>query len=98
MVLTGLLVLLSNLGGENFLLETPFAILTTAITMFVLLRFGMLALTVAVFTNALLVAFPITLDLSRWYAPNSLLMFTVLLALLLYGLRTALGNRPFLLE
>jgi serine/threonine-protein kinase len=97
-LLTGLLVLISNLGGENFLLETPFAILTTAITMFVLLRFGMLALTVAVFTSGLLTYFPVTLDLSKWYATNSLLMFAVLVALLLYGLRTALGNRPLLPE
>ena len=58
----------------------------------------MLALAVAVFTDALLTAFPITLDLSKWYAPNSLFMFSVLLALLLYGLRAALGNRPMLVE
>jgi len=89
-------VLLTNFGGENVLLETPFAVLTTAIMMFTLLRFGILALAVEVFASNLLCYFPITLDLSRWYAPNSLLMFAVIVALLLYGLRTALGNRPLL--
>ena len=97
-VTTGILLLLTNLGGENFQVETPFAILTTIVLMFVLLRLGILALAVAVFAMTLLVAYPITLDLSHWYAPQSLFMFAVLLALALYGLRVASGNRPLLAE
>ena len=66
--------------------------------MFALLRFGILALAVVFFTSDLLTAFPITVDLSKWYAPNSLFMLAVLFALLFYGLRAALGNRPLLPE
>ena len=84
------------MGGENFRLETPFAILTSVIIMVAILRFGILALAVTFFTSSLLTSFPITLDISRWYAPQSLLMFAVLIAMLAYGMRTALGNRPLL--
>lgn len=95
---TGFLVLLTSLGGENFALEAPFAILTTVVTMFVLLRFGILAVGITGFTASLLSAYPITLDLSKWYAPHSLFMFAVLLALLFYGLRVATGNKPLFAE
>ncbi len=97
-VTTGALALLVNLGAENFAVEGPFALLTTVITMFVLLRLGTLALAVAFVVAGLLNTFPITIDLSEWYAPHSLFMFAVLIALLFYGLRVALGNRPLLAE
>ncbi|MGB8886630.1 MAG: hypothetical protein WCC87_07890 [Candidatus Korobacteraceae bacterium] len=61
-----------------------------------MLRFGILALAVVVFIANLLVSFPLTIDFTKSYAPNSLFMFAVLFALLVYGLRTALGNRPLL--
>jgi len=95
-LLTGFLVLLTSMGGENLRLETPFAILSSVIIMFALLRFGILALAVTAFTSAVLTSFPITLDLSRWYAPQSFFMFAVIVAMLAYGIRTALGNRPLL--
>ena len=95
-LLSGLLVLLTFMGGENFLLETPFAVLNSVIIMFALLRFGILALAVTFFTISLLTSFPITLDLSLWYAPQALLMFAMLAVMLAYGMRTALGNQPLL--
>jgi D-ribulokinase len=61
-VATGILLLLTNLGAENFALEMPFAILTTAIMMFALLRLGMVALAVTVFTSTLLNSYPITMS------------------------------------
>jgi len=95
---TGIVVLLGNLGGENFAVEAPFVILITVTLMFVLLRFGMFAVAVTAFATSLLKNYPITLDLSKWYASPSLLMLAVLVALLLYGLRVASGNRPLLAE
>lgn len=97
-VVTGAILLLTNLGGENFLLETPFAILTTVVMMFALLRLGILALAVAIFTATLLEFSPITFNLSNWYAPHSFFTFAVLLGLLIYGLRVASGNKPLLAE
>jgi serine/threonine-protein kinase len=97
-IATAVVVLLVGLGGENFILETPFAIVSTIIMMFVLLRWGILALAVASFSNQLLTSYPVTLNLSLWFAPHSIFMFLVLLAMLLYGLRVATGNRPLLTE
>jgi len=90
---TAIMVLLVNLGGENFALEVPFVLLMTLVLMVALLRFGMLAVAVTIFTIQLLNSYPITLDLSKWYASHTLFMLAVLIALLGYGLRIATGNR-----
>ncbi len=95
---TGLLVLLVNLGGENFAVELPFVLLITVAVMVMALRFGIVAVAVTVFTMELLDSFPITLDLSKWYASHSLFMLAVLLAMLIYGFRVATGNKPLLIE
>jgi serine/threonine protein kinase len=97
-VVTGILLLLTNLGGENFALEFLPVLLMTSIMMFVLVRFGILAFTFMIFTEQLLVSCPITFDLSKWYAPHSVFMFGVLLAMLFYGVRLATGNKPLLVE
>lgn len=95
-LITGVVLLLTNLGGENFLLETPFVILGTVITMFVLLRFGILALAVSVFAADLLTSCPISFDFSQWYAPHTVFLACVLFAGLFYGVRVASGNKPLL--
>ena len=95
---TALVVLLVTLPGENFALEAPAVILTTAVTMFVLLRFGMFAAAVAIFSSTLVISYPITLDLSKWYAPHALFTLAVMLTMLFYGLRVATGNKPLLAE
>lgn len=97
-VATGLLVLLVNLGGENFAVELPFVLLITVAVMVMALRFGIVAVAVTVFTMELLDSFPITLDLSKWYASHSLFMLAVLLAMLIYGFRVATGNKPLLAD
>jgi len=94
-LVSGIILLLLNLGGENFGLETPAVILTTVVSLFVLLRFGILGCSVAFFVSQLLTAFPITLNFSAWYATHSLFMLAIVLALSFYGFRMALGNRPF---
>lgn len=95
---TGLLALLLNLGGENFAVELPFVLLMTVAIMFMAVRFGIVAVAVTIFTMELLDSFPITLDLSKWYASHSLFMLAVLLTMLFYGLRVGTGSRPLLLE
>jgi hypothetical protein len=97
-VATGIILLLTNLGGENFALETPFTLLETAILVFVVLRLGVLALAFTYFLMMGLDSFPITLDPTQWYASGPLFMLAVLLIMLIYGLRVATGNRPLLAE
>jgi hypothetical protein len=58
----------------------------------VLRRLGVLAVVVAMFFDALLNTFPITVDLSTWYAESSIFAMVVVVGLGTYGLHTALGG------
>jgi len=94
LIVTGSLLTVVNFGGENFELELPLAVLMAAITLFGLLRFGILSLIVAAFFSRFFILCPLTLDFSRWYIARSLFVLLLGLALLLFGLRTALGSQP----
>src|SRR5208283_206866 len=95
-LLTGVFVLLINLGTESFKLELPVALLIAAVTVFLLVRFGILALLFAQFYVNLIVAAPITFDFFRWYAGRGVFVLLLLLGSWLWGLRLALGGRPML--
>jgi serine/threonine-protein kinase len=90
----GFLFFLLNVSGENLAIEIPFAVLIATIFVFVVLRFGLLAVAVAGLVGTLLRLSPITLDLSRWYAARSLFALAIIVAIALYGFRIALGKRP----
>jgi hypothetical protein len=91
---TGLVLVVINMGGENFSVEFPMALVVAALILAVLLRFGLLALAVAQFTFSLLASFPYILGFSRWYAGRSLFALLVILALAFFGFRTALAGQP----
>jgi serine/threonine-protein kinase len=61
---------------------------------FVLLRVGFLALVVGTFFHTMLVSFPMTTDLSAWYAGRTLLAMVVAGAIAAHAMRTALPRRP----
>lgn len=63
-----------------------------AASLFVLVRFGLLAFMVGRFFVLLATWFPLTLDSSRWFAGNSALAIAAMLATTAYGL--ALAIRP----
>jgi protein kinase-like protein len=90
----GLLFFLMNVSGENVAIEFPFAVLMAILLVFVVLRFGLLAVAVGGLVAPLLTNSPITLDFSRWYAGRSLFALAVVAAIALYGFRVALGRRP----
>jgi len=95
-VATGLLYAIITLGAENFGVETPNVILTAVLCVFLLVRFGILALAIGLFVTSLLLNYPMTLDFSRWYANRSAFALAVLLGMAVYGFRSALGGRPVL--
>ena len=90
----GLLFAMLNVSEENLAIELPFAILMAILLVFVVLRFGLLAVAVGGVVAPLLTNSPITLDFSRWYAGRSLFALAVVVAIALYGFRVALGRRP----
>ena len=91
---TGVLLVLLNLSGENLGVEIPAGVAIATLMIFVAVRFGILALTFAQFTAIALSQLPLTLDLSRWYAPRSLVVVGLLVALAVAAFRVALGGKP----
>jgi hypothetical protein len=82
-----------TLPGDHRLLEVSLGVLVAALSVFVLLRFGLLALAIEMsFANAL-ARLPITLNSSEWYVGRSLLVLFCLGGLIGYGFRTSLAGR-----
>lgn len=84
-------------GGENYSLTVPLALLiallNALVLTIVLVRFGILAYGTCVLIKNVVLRFPATLDLSRWYAGRSVLALSMVLALAIYGFRCALGRQ-----
>jgi hypothetical protein len=70
------------------------AFVVFGLLLFVLLRFGFLALAVCIFALNLTIIVPLTLDTSVPYAGASYLMIGTIVGLALYGFQTALAGRP----
>jgi len=95
-LITGLCVMLVNLGSENVLLEAPTSAITAALLMFILVRFGFLALLFSQFFANLILSAPFSLDFSHWYATRGAFVILLLLAVWGWGLKMALGGKPIL--
>ncbi len=81
------------LPGDHLLLEVSLGVLVAALSIFVLLRFGLFALVVEIsFANAL-ARLPITLNSSEWYAGRSLMVLLCLAGLIGYGFHASLAGR-----
>ena len=93
-VAMGVLVTLTNLGNENVIAETIAAIAVASLILLALLRFGLLALTVSILVQQVLIAFPVALDASRWYFARGFVPVMIVLALAIYGFRKSLGSQP----
>jgi serine/threonine-protein kinase len=86
-----LLTFEESAGGT--LLAALFVGLGYIVSVFVLVRFGVLALAFA-FLFEHYTYFPLTPDLSAWYAGTVLVPLLILAGLAVYGFRTALAGRP----
>jgi hypothetical protein len=65
-----------------------------ALTVLILIRFGVLSLMAEFFVLQTLLFFPRTADFSAWYAGSSIFAIASILALSAYALYTALAGRP----
>ncbi len=90
---TCLVVATLTLGGENYYVTVPLALLNALILTTILVRFSILAYGTSVLVLNVAVNFPLTLDFSRWYAGRSLLVLSIVAALALYGFCCALGKQ-----
>lgn len=81
------------IGGPGSLAETGFILMSSAISMFVLLRWGVMAL--AINRLALSLIWQVKpADWSSWHAQGSLLLVAVLVATTVWGAWAAIGERP----
>jgi hypothetical protein len=69
-------------------------LITTSLTVFLFLRFGLLAVIASLFFQGLLGGFPLTAQMSAWYAGLSIAGMLLIAAMALYGFYTSLGGRP----
>jgi len=76
------------------LLQFVFTGLMEVTMVFVLIRFGVLPMMAGFFVSRILVPFPLTADLTTWYASSSLFAIASVLALTAYAGYTALAGRP----
>jgi eukaryotic-like serine/threonine-protein kinase len=78
-------------------LSLPIDLLLDGILVFVLVRYGLLAGVVTLYVVNRLLQFPLTSDFSSWTATPTLWALAVMVALAVYGFRTALAGRPALM-
>jgi len=82
-----------TLPGDHLQLDVFLGVLIAASSIFVLLRFGLLALVGEMTFASALTRLPITLNPSDWYAGRSLMVLLCLAGLIGYGFRTSLAGR-----
>jgi serine/threonine protein kinase len=90
-----ILVMALMIGFEN-IWTFAISLVLGAMAMFVLVRFGLVAIVFVTFTVYFFSGFPITFDASAWYAGYGYAALGIFAALVLYAFRTSLGGRPLL--
>jgi hypothetical protein len=93
-----LLGAITNTPGEYPVSDFIFAIIIWGSIIFVLRRYGLLALVAGLVVQNVLIVFPVTAHLSRWYASAGLTGIIAIAVLAIYGFRTALAGRTIFSE
>jgi len=91
-----LFVTLDSLGKSHPGLLVPIRVMIYGIAAFALVRYGLIALAVAVFVANTMLNVPVTLDFSRWYAITAMIVPLGILALAVWGFYTALGGQKLI--
>jgi hypothetical protein len=94
-----IVVLMGVVGarGNSWVLASISAV-QFGLAIFILIRFGILPMMVGVFVSEALLAVPLIMDVSRWYAGSSLFALAGVLGLTAYAFHTATAGRQLLKE
>jgi len=84
----------TNTGGDYPIVRFAAAALMWLSIVPILRRYGLLALVVGLVVQNVLLVFPLTSHLARWYAPVGLAGIFVIAAVGVYGFYTSLGGKP----
>ena len=91
-----LLTLMGALIAQVNVLMIPLTSLGILLVVFVLARYGLLATIATTFFSHLFVFFPMTTELTAWYATDFVIALVVCLALAAYGCYISLAGQPLL--
>ena len=81
------------LASNHPAVDMPVWILIYAIAAFALVRFGLIALAIAVFTANVLLNLPFTMDFAKWYTGQSIAVVLSFAFIAGWGYYTALAGR-----
>lgn len=95
-VLWLLLTLLGHLLGEAPVQLIFLTAIGPFLTVYVLYRYGLLAAVATFFFSHLEIYYPITTELTAWYATDFMIAVTICLALAVYSFYTSLGGQKLL--
>ena len=84
----------TSLSDENPVLSFVMLALIWVSILLVLKRFGLLVLVTGLVVQNVLILFPVTTHLSRWYAAPALTGLAFIAALAFYGFHTARAGQP----
>lgn len=87
---------ITNIGGDYFWSTFLLSAVIWLSIYLVLRRFGLLALVVGLVVQNILVTFPMTTHLNRWYASGAIAGGTIIIAIAFFALHTALAGQPLL--
>ena len=87
-----ILTAFATLVSQSTLIMVPLISVTTLLAVFVMRRFGLLALTTAAVVAHLLIFFPVTTELTAWYATDFTIALAISVALAAFAAYTAVGG------
>ena len=97
-VFVAVFTVMATLASPNPLLALPFNLVQFTGLAFVLTRFGIVSTFVGVVVSNLLIGFPLTTDMSAWYAGPAIFAVALIAAAAVYAFRGAIAGRPFFRE
>jgi len=94
-------ILITTMGmliTDSTLIMLPFSVVSSFLIVFALRRYGLLALFAAFFVAHLFVFFPITTDLTAWYASDFTIAFLICVVLGVFAAYTSVGGAKVFAE
>jgi len=88
-----LLFTVTKVLGRHPLIDTPVWLVIYGVAAFAVVRFGLVALAVAVLTVDVFLNVPITLDFSNWYAVRTVCVLLGVAAIAAWGFYTSLAGQ-----
>jgi hypothetical protein len=93
-VLIVILTVVPALQGRSLAVDIAAAAISTGVLVWLLLRFGLLAIVTGFLAGSAVIHFFVTSDFSAWYAESTICGLVIVVAMAAYGFHTTLAGRP----